>query len=305
MINTVTVTNHLGESVTLEMRFPEKSGFLIKSINGLGPSKANIDKTEVFGKDGSVFNSARASSRDIVFSLEFVEDYEIGRDIETCRQNTYKYFPLTRQIKIEIETDNRVSEVYGYVESNEPDIFSQKEGCVISVTCPNAYLSDVDPQRTVFSAVEAAFEFPFSNESTTLKLLETARLSIETTKSVWYEGDSPVGIVIYIHASGPATNIQIINAVTLESLLFDTDKLTTMFGIGIQPGDDIVISTVKGNKYASLIRGGITLNVLNALGQYPTWFELEKGDNIFAYLAETGLSNLTFRIENQIAYEGI
>ena len=47
MIKSVTVTNYLGESIKLELGFPEKSGFLIQSIDGLGPPKADIHKTEV------------------------------------------------------------------------------------------------------------------------------------------------------------------------------------------------------------------------------------------------------------------
>jgi len=54
MINSITVTNHLDESVKLELRFPEKSGFLVQGVTGLGPSKANINSTELSTTDGSV-----------------------------------------------------------------------------------------------------------------------------------------------------------------------------------------------------------------------------------------------------------
>ena len=42
MIRAVTVTNYLGESKRFELAFPEKSGFAVQSISGLGPSKADI-----------------------------------------------------------------------------------------------------------------------------------------------------------------------------------------------------------------------------------------------------------------------
>jgi hypothetical protein len=35
------------------------------------------------------------------------------------------------------------------------------------------------------------------------------------------------------------------------------------------------------------------------------WFQLAKGDNVFAYVAEEGIQNLQFKIENQTVYEGI
>ena len=54
-----------------------------------------------------------------------------------------------------------------------------------------------------------------------------------------------------------------------------------------------------------LLRNGIYTNILNALDQQSDWFSLSKGDNAFAYTADTGASNLQFQIANQIAYEGV
>lgn len=43
MIKSVTVVNHLGESLKLDLASPEKSGFIVKSIEGLGPVKATVE----------------------------------------------------------------------------------------------------------------------------------------------------------------------------------------------------------------------------------------------------------------------
>ena len=42
MIYSLTVTNFLGDRIRLELGKPENTGFLIKSITGLGPVKANV-----------------------------------------------------------------------------------------------------------------------------------------------------------------------------------------------------------------------------------------------------------------------
>ena len=130
MIRSFTITNYLGDSIFLDIRRPEKSGFLIKSVTGLGPSKANINTTEIATNDGSYYNSARIAQRNIVFNLVFMMT-ESGDDIETVRQKTYRYFPLKKEVMIAIETDNRVLTTVGYTESNEPDIFSSSEGAQI------------------------------------------------------------------------------------------------------------------------------------------------------------------------------
>lgn len=43
MIKSVTVVNHLGESLKLDLASPEKSGFIAKSMEGLGPVKATVN----------------------------------------------------------------------------------------------------------------------------------------------------------------------------------------------------------------------------------------------------------------------
>ena len=53
MIRAVTFTNYLGDSIRLDLARPEESGFIIKSVTGLGPGKANINTTEIATNDGS------------------------------------------------------------------------------------------------------------------------------------------------------------------------------------------------------------------------------------------------------------
>ena len=74
MVNSIIVTNYLGESIVLELGKPEESGFLITSIDGLGPVKANINTTNKSGMDGSKYNSAKRENRNIVIHLKFISD---------------------------------------------------------------------------------------------------------------------------------------------------------------------------------------------------------------------------------------
>ena len=85
------------------------------------------------------------------------------------------------------------------------------------------------------------------------------------TKILNYPGDGEVGMIISIHALGPATNIVVYNVRTNESIRIDTDRLTAMIGTGIIAGDHIVINTQKGQKGITLYRGTAQYNILNAL----------------------------------------
>ena len=301
MIKSLTITNHLGESIELELGGPEKSGFFISKIEGLGPSKATINTAEMATGDGSLFNSSRVMQRNIVLTLGFLSD----PTIEDVRQRSYKYFPIKKQILIRVETDNRVGEIYGYVESNEPIIFSSMTGTVISIICPDPNFRSLETNTTVFSGIESTFSFEFSNESLTENLIEFGSIINRTEQTVYYTGDADAGVSILIHAIGAATNIAIYNNDTRESMEIDTTKLAALTGAGVTASDDILISTVNGDKYIYLLRNGIYTNILNCLGKDTDWFHLVRGDNLFSYTADTGLTNLQFKIENQILYEGV
>ena len=183
MIRAVTFTNYLGDSIRLDLARPEESGFIIKSVTGLGPGKANINTTEIATNDGSLFNSSRMPSRNIVISLA----YMWKDSIEDVRQLSYKYFPIKKKLTMLIETDNRQAEIEGYVESNDPTIFSKDEGSDISIVCPNPFFYSAGKDginTTIFYGVEALFEFPFSNESLKDPLLEMGEIKNETEQVV-------------------------------------------------------------------------------------------------------------------------
>ena len=162
MIQSLTVTNYLGESLTIPMMNSESTGFILHDMTGLGPPTASVNTSKVATKDGSKYNSARAEERNIVLPMYFTP----VPTIEDARHRSYKYFPLKKPVILAFKTDNRECQIVGYVETNEPDICSDREGCQVSIICPNPYFSSIYDTVTSFSGVEAAFEFPFSNEDT-------------------------------------------------------------------------------------------------------------------------------------------
>ena len=304
MIHSITVTNYLGDSIKLELTRPELSGFIVESITGLGPGKATVNISEVATNDGGLFNSTRLSARDIVLSLLFLPK----ETIEDVRQESYKYFPIKKETTLLIETDNRIAEITGRVESNDPKIFNKKEGTSITITCPDPYFYSAEgdgTQVTVFSGIEPMFEFPFSNESLTEPLLNMGNIVLKKENTINYTGDADTGITIKIHAVGAAKSITIYNVGTRESMRIDSEKIKTLTGEEIITGDDIIICTVKGKKSATLIRSGLRINILNCIDKNPDWFQLSKGDNIFAYATEGDDTHLQFTVENQLLYEGV
>lgn len=304
MIKTVRVTNYLGESLTLELSNPWDIGIAITKIEGLGPVKADINSTKISSGDGARFNSARIGTRNIVFTFRLLE----APTVEDSRQKTYKYFPIKTNVTLLFETDNRLCQITGYVESNKPNIFSEEEDTQISIICPNPYFISMDNggMNTVwFFGDEPVFKFPFSNESLTDPLIVFGNIKLRQEEIVPYDGDSEVGFTIKMHALGEVRQITIYNTKTRESMKIDTDILNEITGSGITAGDEITISTIKGDKHITLLRNGEEINILNVLGKDVDWFQLAKGDNRFAYICEYGAENLEFNINYQTLYEGV
>lgn len=288
----------------MELTAPEKTGLIVTSITGLGPVKAEIKCTSIATSDGSIFNSARLGERNIVLKLQFLPN----PTIEETRLLTYKYFPIRKKVKLLIETDKRIAEIEGYVETNEPDIFSKNESTQISIICSDPYFYSAGEKGnniTVFYGVDNNFEFPFSNESCIESLIEFGIVAYSTERVINYSGDADIGVVIRVYFTGKVDNLSIYNVRTREFFKINTERLKVMTGSEFIQGDEVTISTIKGDKYIKLLRKGKETNILNCIDRESTWLTLTHGDNIIGYTADDGGSNLQFRIENRIVYEGV
>lgn len=321
MIKSITVTNYHKESVKITLTEAEpEHGLLIQSIDGLGPPKANIRMNDFSTMDGSVFNSARAEKRNIVIHMLFTP----APTIEDTRQRTYKYFPVKKEIDLLIETDNRILNAHGFVESNEPDIFSQQEGNTISVLCEDSYLySATDGNLTSFSFIYSLFEFPFSNEYLNNYKYDddgNAMIQISTVPTsldydVRCDGDSETGVVINIYVSGDLSNVNVIriaNNTTGETMSIINPFVEQITGSKITSGDTIIITTIQRNKKIELLTNERIFNILNAMDKNSDWIHLMPGNNVFNYILEgydidivKDRSKLTFEIESKIRYEGV
>lgn len=303
MIKSVTITNNLGEELTITLSDIEpESGLFITEIEGLGPVKADINMTDLATQDGAKYNSSRATKRNIVMHLQFIH----VDSIENARQLTYRFFPIKGRIVFRIETDNRIAEIDGYIESNEPSIFEEETGAEISIICESAWFRDASLdgiQEISFSDIVSLFEFEFSDDDS--PSIEFSSIEIKRENVITYHGETNTGFILRMYALGPFTNPVIYNNETLEKFKIDTNKVQSIVGSAIKAGDEIEISTIKNDKYVRFMREGRSYNILNALDVDADWFEIHPGDNIFSYTADTGELNIQFELITQILFMGV
>lgn len=329
MIQAIEITNYKNESVRLELANPWEIGMAVSSIDGLGPVKGAVNITEYSSNiDGALYNSSKALSRNIVISLIFVDAL---KSIEEVRRDTYKYFPLKERIKFVVETDHRVCETYGSVESNKPSIFDRMEGCQISIICPNPWFYDsLKTSKVILKSITDMFKFPFKNnikpinefqfrfsnnslfenmlqfyDSECEKYINFGNIEYFRERNLLYFGEVTTGVEIKIEAKGYCKNPIIKNGKTNEYMLINTYMLNALTGNEIISGDEIIINTEKGSKSIILIRNGEEYNILNCLDPNSDWITVVQGENLFIYTADIGQDEIEITVTAKIAYQGV
>lgn len=322
MLKSVTVINYKGEKTVIELGNPEKSGFLITEIEGLGPGKATINMTEISSYDGAVYNSSRLPARNITISFRYLW----ADTIEEARHSSYRVFPLRKKIKLIFETDERLAAIDGYVESNEPVIFDQASHTQVSIICEDPYFYSYEnegKQSIVFGSSEPAFEFPFFSdpiEDTVVSVtldgvvqeylggLVFGKISKVNNVDCYYTGDVDTGFDLYLRASTDITGLvlsKIYDDTEPDTMTFNDSIIESSTGSPIVEGDLIHICTKKGSKRVELSRDGVVYNIMNSIGRNPKWLALTPGNNTFSYSTQSGLfSAKDIRFVYQILYEG-
>ena len=319
MIKLLEVYNQYGDHLVFDFNDPCKTGLILTKIDGLGPGKASINTIELATTDGAIFNSARVGARNIVLTLLF----DLDHNAEDMRLLTYRFFSLKHQVKLKITTDTRISNIEGYVESNEPGIFDKWEGTQISIICPDPFFHDVGDQKELRTEVTTSlFEIPydskhpldpalngFSNESLTEKLIEFGSLENGQNFEVKYNGDAEVGVKIEVVAEfGPISGIiSFENTDTNKEFSFDISKFTVLhpsWAAEMLVGDKLIINTRVGQKKVSIERNGYSYNMMNCVSRDSEWFMLHRGKNSFTFHIENGAENAKITFINDTLYEG-
>lgn len=296
------------KKLKIELNKPENSGFVIKSITGLGPANANINITKVANSDISLFNSARIDKRNI--TLEIMP-YTLGREesIETLRQRLYEYFPTKKDITLYFKTENRYVYIDGYVESHEANIFSEEETLNISVVCSDPFFYDVDSDgdKQVFGGTIKEFKFPFSNQSITEKKIVFGHIAPHTEYSFNYPGEYETGFMVTMSFRSGATDPVIYDLKHSKILKILSDVIEEICEAPIRAGDVIYINTIPSKKAITLKKSdGYFYNILDAMDiEVSDWLTIVPGSNGFAIGATTGAQNIETEFRYAVSYGGV
>ena len=280
---TLKVENDRGEILNLTA----SPDYTIYKIDGLTPPQATISTSANATMDGSSVSNVRVERRNIVIYTT------IEGDVEVKRINLYKYFPVKRSVKLYFSNGTRDTVIEGIVELLECNLFTNKQTAQISIICPRPYFKAIEHLSISFSDINKLFEFPFSISKSGM---EFSAITSNIRKSIINVGDVATGVIIELSANGTVVN----------PILYDVFKRTHMaLNFTMRPSDKIVINTNVGEKSITLMRDGLSTNIMGCMLHDSSWFTLEAGDNVFTYDTESGNNNLQIMFTTTLLYSGV
>lgn len=283
------VENTNGQILTLSQN---ESKFQIVDIDGLNPPKAILNSSIIAGMDGAKFNSSRLDVRNIVITLR------LNGNVEENRIFLYQYFRTKQWCKIYYKNSTRDVFIEGYVENIDCSLFTKSELMQISIICYNPYFREAKEIVDDISKALAAFVFPFAfgDGDETDPKIEFSTIDNTRITNVKNNSEFETGVIIELTFNG-----EVVNPTIKDTVTGNTFGITGTYGIG----DRIVIDTNKGNKSITLYENGVPSNIFNKIVKGSTWFQLQIGDNYYAYLATSGAEFIYIVFKHHTIYEGV
>lgn len=241
---------------------PSDDPVQIRNIDGLGPVKADITTTPSGVSRGETFSGSSTGKRNIVLTLGLNPDWSV-QTISSLRQLLYAYFMPEQWCKLRFESDELpTTDIEGWCESVEPNMFSQDPEMQVSIINPKPDFIEID--ATIFRGVVD----DGSNQQV---------VDYDGTVSTGFElrVDRTVTRPTY---SGPITitveNSDGIKSITVNPVTIDTVKSFKMSSV----------QSKKRVQYEAIADGAITNLLKNKSGDWP---ELKPGENLISVAADS------------------
>ena len=273
--------------------FSSRSIFFTDSVTGLNDIRNEIYSFSSMGQDGESYIGNRIKSRDIDITGRI---RATGKDEQLrCKRLlnhiinphlsatlTYIYGDYVRVIDCKVENSPTFSHKPIFTEFN------------ISFVCLDPFWRNKHESRDDIASWIGAFEFELEILEGGIELgYREPSLIVNVCNS----GDVKTGMRIDFRATGTVSNPRLLNVDTLEFIAFNNLTLTT--------GDVLSVSTYYGKKDVALIRNGVKYNAFKYLDVDSTYLQLELGDNLLRYEAQTNQDALEVSIYHNDRFLGV
>lgn len=254
-------------------------------LNGIQADIISIQGNQ----DGSTYVGSRLNERDIPISFALMTAAFNKESIQEKRNEIFKVFnPAYNPIKLLFEM-NSGQTVYAFANVKSTPLFASGKAnsniawqkCLVQLEANDPFLYDTETSKFDVAVWNGSLEFG------SLELLSTGTeigyRSPSLIVNVLNEGQDKTGVIIQLRAAGTVVNPSLINVNTQKFIKLNT----TLLG-----GDVVSINTFKGKKKAELTRNNVVINIFNTVDFGSTFLQLDTGDNLFRYDADSGIDSL-------------
>jgi len=277
-VRTLTYINSQGGEVT----FTHKPPFILQNFNT--DNNVNIYANKGMAQDGSTYLGNTLDIKDISLEVAVLSSSE--SELISLRATLDKVFNPKLGEGYLIYKDEVKERKAKCIVNKLPYLISSgsvAEG-LISLTASNPFWTDLQELKEEIALWAGDFSFP-------LEILETGiRMGHREPSlivNVLNNGDVECGMRIEFKALATLTNPSLLNVNTNEYI-----KVIK----GMVAGEVITVTTYFGNKKIESTLNGVTTNIFNFIDFESTFLQLDVGDNLMRYDAESGLDNLEVSI---------
>lgn len=282
--------------------------FTLGHVDGQTTASTSIASAVVGGVDGDKVNNVQAEARTIIIDLHIKSDV----NVEEAKREILKVVKLKKSGVLLWDQNNRTVNISGIVEAVEMRRWTNGVIMQITLHCEQPFWEDVDE---VIQQINEAIGLHYFTSSPNEMLyfpedgVVFGEYDTIREKTFYNSGDVAVGVEITLLAHDTVTNpiIYDING-DFFGLGYEYESADGGAGIGtawvsnpfiMQAGDNVVITTHKGNK--TVKHNGV--NILDKVKPNSTWLQLDTGDNVFKVNSDDeNIDNMSFSITYKQRY---
>jgi len=226
--------------------------YLVKGITGLEPVTHTVSLADR-AEEGAGFQGRRPDNRQIVVQLGFQPDYSLGQTVESLRRFLYPMLVPKLDYSVQVtllnEEETETWRTWGQVSKTPTNPFTKEPEMQITIDCLGPYWLGKDYVHPTPNSLSGKLSFDIDNA-----------------------GDAPTGWEIVVGITAVKTNFEIFRGDSKAWVL-----ITYPFALG----DQITINTVMGSRALTLLRNGVTTNMLQYFSPNSTYFQMDGGINTF------------------------
>lgn len=257
--------------------------FVLTNVDGMTAAAVSLASSVISGTDGDIVNSVQANPRGIVLDLRI----KSGVDVEEAKREVLRIVKIKQYGTLEWTQNNRTVAISGVVEGIDMPRWNEGVTMQITLHCAQPFWEDIDfVVRQISEAIDLHY---FTDGETDMLYFEEDGIPLGEydtirTKTFHNNGDVAVGLEISIVA---------LDTVTDPIIYDESGNFFGLVGMTMHAGDNVVITTHKGNKTVRLNDAMI----YGHIKPQSTWLQLAAGDNQFTINSDDeSVTNMTFSL---------